>query len=210
MAASESASLEELSCNNCGAPLRVPASANFVTCNHCRTQLVIRRSAEVSYTEELAEMSRKTDELTQQVRHLTWQNELAALDRDWEREKERYMVSDKHGRKHVPSEFGAVMGGVVFVIMAVVMMGVGFSHGGGIPALFGLAALAIGGFAVVHGFSKAKDYRAAHRRYQRHRASLSPETVDIGRFQPQRIAEGVERIPTPEEYLAELQQRSVE
>ena len=71
--------------------------------------------------------------------------------------------------------------------------------------LFGVAAMVIGAVAGVHGVNKAKDYRAAQRRYRRRRASLSPETVDIGRFEPQRIAEGVEQIPTPEEYLAELE-----
>lgn len=205
----ESVSLEQLSCNNCGAPLKVPASANFVTCNHCRTQLAIRRTSDVSYTEALEEMSRKTEELTQQVRHLTWQNELAALDRNWEREKERYMVTDKHGRKHVPSELSAFVGAVLFAVVGVVMMTVGATSGNGLPVLFGVAAMVIGAIAGVAGVNRAKDYRAAQRRYRRRRASLSPETVDIGRFQPQRIAEGVEQIPTPAEYLAELERGDV-
>ena len=35
---------ETLNCNNCGAPINVPAAAKYATCAHCGTQLAIRRT----------------------------------------------------------------------------------------------------------------------------------------------------------------------
>jgi len=43
--------LEALNCNNCGAPINVPPTANFVTCKGCGAQLIIRRTEEATYTE---------------------------------------------------------------------------------------------------------------------------------------------------------------
>ena len=70
---------ESLNCNNCGAPIEVPGGANFVTCVHCNTQLAIKRTESVAYTETLQRIDRHTEQLADQVAVLTYQNELARL-----------------------------------------------------------------------------------------------------------------------------------
>lgn len=197
-------SLESLSCNNCGAPLNVPHSANFVTCNHCRTQLAIRRTPTASYTERLAEMSRKTEELTEQVKHLACQNELAAIDRDWEREKERHMITGKHGHKRLPNPTLALIAGGALALLGGGLLVIGATSGSPQMLLMGFAVGAVGLFAGIHEHTKAGDYRAALARYRRRRASVTPESVNLDRHTPRDFT-GAAHIPTPDEYLRELE-----
>lgn len=199
-----SASVEELRCNNCGAPLQVPTSANFVTCNHCRTQLAVRRDATASYTEALEQVSQQTEALTEQVKYLTYQNELAALDRQWETERQRYMVQDKHGRRHVPSETGAVIGGVLMGLVGVVMTGMAVNSGLGGPGLVGVIVMIAAVIVTMYGFSKAQAYRAAYRRYHMRRAALSPENAQINALSPAAPRDSDAPL---EEFLDDLQSR---
>jgi LSD1 subclass zinc finger protein len=200
-------SLEELICNNCGAPLQVPRSANFVTCNHCRTQLAVRREATTSYTEALEQVSKQTQALTEQVKYLTYQNELSALDRQWETERQQYMVKDKHGHRHVPGEVSSIIAGGAMGIMGLVFLGVSASVGEGMPAFMGIILLVGGVVAAVYGVSKAQAYRSAYRRYQSRRAALSPDNVDISRFVPESNADAGDVADGPEAFLADLEHR---
>jgi len=74
--------LESITCNSCGAPIEIPETANFVRCNHCSTQLAVRREDDVTFTEELDRLEERTDELSEKVDSLATQNEIAALDRE--------------------------------------------------------------------------------------------------------------------------------
>ncbi len=199
--------LDALQCNNCGAPLSVPSTVNFVTCSHCRTQLAVKRTPTAAYTEKLAEMARQTEQLNEQVRHLAWQNELAALDRAWEQEKETYLIRDDRGRTREPSETGAVIGGVVMGVFGLVFLGIGFGGPGGpagIVGLFGLIAIVGAVVFAAHGYVHAQRYRWAEQRYQSRRSALTPETVDLGRHVPIKSGDAIEDVPTPEEWLAEM------
>jgi hypothetical protein len=207
MSGGTSVSIEELRCNNCSAPLQVPSTANFVTCNHCHAQLAVRREATTSYTEALEQVSRQTEALTEQVKYLTYQNELAALDRQWETERQRYMIKDKHGHHHVPGEFSSVLGGSAMGIMGLVMLGFSVVAQSGIPAFMGVILLVGGLVAAIYGVSKAQAYRAAYRRHQLRRAALSPDKVDISRFVPGSNAGGSDVDASPEAFLADLEHR---
>lgn len=207
MAEQESTSLESLLCNGCGAPLAVPASAQFVTCNHCHSQLAVRRTASTSYTETLQQVARQTEALTEQVKFLAYQNELAALDKAWERERESYLITDKNGRRHEPSEAGAILAAAICGIMALIALTVGASAAVGGAVLFGLAFAAIGVCVGAYQMSRARSYRAAHQRYLNLRASLSPENIDVGRF----TARGADDSrDSPGEFLERLSQRDPE
>jgi len=200
MSGGSSVSVEELRCNNCGAPLQVPRSANFITCNHCHTQLAVRREGTASYTEALEQVSRQTEALTEQVRYLTYQNELAALDRQWETERQRYMIKDKHGNRRVPGEASSIIGGSLMGIMGLVFLGISASAGEGMPGFMGVILLVGGIVAAIYGVSKAQAYRAAYRRFQTRRAALSPDQVDVTRFAP-----GGESEPGPLESLSDIE-----
>lgn len=119
-------STERLMCNSCGAPLDVPSAANFVTCNHCGTQLSINRSHDVSYTEQLSRLEASTDELTNQLRELNSHQKLEALDREWQQKQASFLISGKRGHRIQPSGGLAIGGGlaaaafgVLWTIMAI-------------------------------------------------------------------------------------------
>lgn len=196
--------LETLSCNNCGAPLQVPETANFVTCNHCETQLAIHRSATAAWTEQLDELGRQTDQLAVQVARLTAENKRASLDRDWDRAKQQYMIADKHGRRRVPNSTMSIVGAVVtagfgifFTVFAGAMSG---------PfALFGIVFVVFAIGIGLYGHSKAKEYQAAHRRYRRKRASITPESV-MGGQTPERFLSDLDDVPMPREVLERLEE----
>jgi len=190
--------LETLSCNSCGGPLKVPASANYVTCNHCRRQLVIRRTESASFTEELGEIRSNQEEMMEKLNRLELQNQLAQIDREWERERQSFMIRDKHGNRREPSEFGAIFGGVIAVGFGIfwTMMAASM-HGGMAP--FGVIFILFGAGISIYGYNKAKDFRAAQKRYLRKKKEVYSGSRDNSE-----ILHDFEHPPTPEEYLDQL------
>lgn len=63
--------IEKIACNSCGAPLEVTLTTRFVTCRHCRMKLSIQRTATATFTEILDQLMVKTDQLSEQVNHLS-------------------------------------------------------------------------------------------------------------------------------------------
>src|SRR4051794_11923089 len=51
--------------------------------------------------------------LADQLAEVRHQNELAQIDREWAMERERYLVADRYGRRHVPTAGGGVGAAVV-------------------------------------------------------------------------------------------------
>lgn len=164
--------LLSLNCNHCGAPLEVPSSARFVTCNHCNSKLAVKRTGSTTYTELLEQIDQRTEQLTEQVAHLSYQNEIHRLDREWELERERYMVTGKHGHRRIPSETGSLVGGAVATVFGIGWMVFASQIGGGAFALFGLVFIGIAIFGSFNGVTKANRYRQAERRYRQRRESL--------------------------------------
>ena len=106
--------LETIACNQCGAPLSVPEGAKFVTCNHCHANLAVRRNDSVRYTEMVEKIAEHTANLAEQVAHLRYQNELERIDREWQHQREMFMITDKNGARHEPTE---AAGSIVFVLV---------------------------------------------------------------------------------------------
>jgi len=203
--------LESLTCNHCGAPLKVPESANFVTCNHCSTQLAIRRTDSVTFTQRLGEIAEKTDRLVEVVTQLARENKIASLDRRWELEKQRYMSVDKHGRAHLPSEAGAVLVGVIVAAFGAIFTFHAAATGApGVVPLFGVLFILVGIGVAVYRYGQAKEYRAAHRRHLRRRADVARDNPWGDDETPESLLSGFENIPTPEDYLRDLQNRDSE
>jgi len=175
---------DTLTCNSCGAPLDVPCSAKFVTCNHCSTQLAIRRSDSTTFTEQLNHLVEKTEQLSSRLDDLTTQNELAALDREWELKREDFIVSGNDGHPIIPTVASSIIGGVMITVFGSVWT----AMAGSITAIFppwgpfGIAKVAfplfgvlfiIGGIATsIVSCSKAIKHREAERRYHRRRNEL--------------------------------------
>jgi DNA-directed RNA polymerase subunit RPC12/RpoP len=167
-----------LSCGNCGAPLQVPDDAKYVTCNHCASQLAVRRTDTVTFTEKLDEISQRTQRIEGELSELKSRQELEDLDRQWEREREGYMIADKHGRRHVPTVAGSVFGGVAAAVFGVVWTAMAANMGGGGLAVFGVVFIVLGVGIGLHSYSKAQDYLVAERRYRRRRAEALRHRTD--------------------------------
>jgi LSD1 subclass zinc finger protein len=167
--------LESVACNNCGAPLDVPEGANYVTCTHCNARLAVRRTEGARFTEVL-------DDLREQVAKLTRQNELEALDRQWDRDRMQFMITDKHGRSHLPVKGMMAVSGVVVVAIGLIWTIIAFGITSGSPfgfarvfPLFGILFMGFGAYACYMGYQKAESYERAHREYQHKRRELERE-----------------------------------
>ena len=113
--------LESLSCNNCGAPVDVPQSANFITCAHCGSRLAVKRTETAHYTEVLDRLQAHAYKVDRDLQYLRTQNELLLLDQAWEEERKQYMVSTTGGAPVEPSLEVVILG----VIVALIVTGVG-------------------------------------------------------------------------------------
>jgi len=176
--------LESLNCNSCGAPLEVPESARFVKCDHCKANLQIHRSGGGTFTEAVEQLTETTEDLAEQVARLTEHNELAALDRNWEIERESFMIQSMHGHRRLPTEghifasgIVAVVFGGLWTIMAIAITQSGpdfgpFSVAKVIFPLFGLGFICFGVFNALSAQAKAENYRRSEQQYQRRRREL--------------------------------------
>ena len=170
-----------LTCSNCGASLDVPEGVRYVTCHYCGSRLQIQRSGNTVYTEILDDIDQRTARIAEDVDAIRLQNELEQLDREWMMEREQYMVRDKHGRTHIPSEGGSALMGVIVVVFGIFWTLMAFNMGA--PAffpLFGLIFIGFGIYQTVTNMGKASAYEEAERVYRRKRRQI------LDRMQAQR------------------------
>lgn len=175
--------IEKIACNSCGAPLEVATTTQFVTCRHCGMKLSIQRTDTATFTEILNQLTAKTDQLSEQVDNLAGYTELAALDREWELERQNYMVTGKHGT-HIPSEAGSIGGGMVVTLFGCFWTIMAFTITSRAPSIgpFAIVKVAfplLGAVFVIFGivssitsFTKAGNYRRAEQRYRQRRAEM--------------------------------------
>jgi hypothetical protein len=125
--------------------------------------------------------------LADQLAEVRYQNELARIDREWEMERERYLIRGRYGRRDVPTTAMAVgiglvsgIGGLLWLVMAVAITGSAPDVGPFLIAkyvfpLFGVAFI-IGGIAwAFHVYSQAQKYQAAYKTHQDRKASVMAE-----------------------------------
>lgn len=165
--------LTTVSCNSCGAPLRIPVDARFVTCNHCSCQLEVKHNESVTFTKHLGEINERTERIEEDLAELTYRQTLEDIDREWEQEREQYMVTNKHGHRHIPSMAGSGIGCVVIVGFGLFWTVMASQVGGGPFALFGVLFIVIGVVTSVISYNKAEAYRSAERDYHLRRADAA-------------------------------------
>ncbi len=169
--------LTTVSCNSCGAPLSIPSDARFVTCNHCSAQLSVRHNESVTFTEQLGEISERTERIEEDLAELKSRQEVEDIDREWEREREAYMVTNKHGHRRVPTSAGSAIGGLVVVVFGIFWTVMASQIGGGPFALFGVVFILVGIVTSVISFTKAQEHTSAQRRYRRRRRDATRRRV---------------------------------
>jgi len=154
-----------VACHKCGAPLEVPDEARFVTCRHCGIQLEVKHNESATWTEQIEVIREQTEELVEQVAQLQYQNALEAIDRDWNRERDSLLITQKNGRRTEPSVAGAIFGicgAVVIGLIVAINVQPGF---GGLMVVVGIVA---GMFSL----AKANQFETAKRRHQQRKSNL--------------------------------------
>src|SRR5262249_44458086 len=81
------------------------------------------------------------------------QNDVARLDREWELERERYLVAGRYGYRYVPSQGMSVLGGIVIVGFGIVWTAMAASMGApGFFPLFGVIFILAGVGMSIYSF----------------------------------------------------------
>jgi predicted phage tail protein len=185
--------LESLQCNNCGADIEVSAQTRFATCAHCGSKLAVVRTASAAYTELADKMSELSDRMRDHIQRTDRRGALEDLQREWEREREKYMVSSKHGVRHIPTRTESAIAGTVVTIFGAfwTLMALGITGGmravGG-PGVFGLVGCLFPAFGVLFiglgiyqsfsAYDKAGRYERAEAEYQKRRQALLADLDD--------------------------------
>jgi hypothetical protein len=102
------------------------------------------------------------------------QNDLARLDREWEAERARYLITGRSGARYVPSVAASVIAAVVTVGVGLLWIAAAawlMNRLGPFP-LLGLFFVALGLWVSISSFRKALGYRRAYEAYRRRRARL--------------------------------------
>jgi hypothetical protein len=168
--------LESLTCDNCGARLDISPAANFVTCASCGSRLAIKRTPGAAYTEVLDRLDRRTERMAADLETIRLQNELERIDREWESEREQYMIRGRHGSGITPgagSAIAGVVGGLAAAAFGVFWMSMAASMSA--PAffpLFGLVFIAIALGGAAYTVLKTVLYTGAERDYQQRREEI--------------------------------------
>ena len=108
--------LISLTCNNCGAPLEIPESMEFVTCDHCDSKLKVLKKDNALYTEVLEEINERLDEISGDVEIIKLEKALAKLELNWADEERQY---NKHNRRRRMSPKKSISLGMLAIVAGI-------------------------------------------------------------------------------------------
>lgn len=175
--------ITKVCCQGCGADLQIDETIRFATCNYCHARLEIVHDPTVTHTRLLEDIGRTTEQMAGNLRVIELQNDLERLDREWDLQRESFMVTGKHGHRSLPSEAGSVIGGGIAVVGGIIWMA--FAAGIGAPfpfPLFGLVFIGFAIFGMVNGATKASGYRDAENAFNQRRNNLIRQIEEARRI----------------------------
>jgi len=111
--------------------------------------------------------------LQEHLEEIKEQNDVAALDRAWAAERERYMVTGRYGNRYIPNKASSLMVGFIVAIGG--MMWTIMAENMGAPAffpIFGVLFVLVGLGISIFSYMKADEYGKAYARYQQRRMKL--------------------------------------
>lgn len=109
--------MQSFNCNNCGAGLQAPRHTQFVTCKYCQSQLAVKQSETAVYTEVIGEIQEAVAEIHENVEVIRLQNELERLDREWDSEKDQYLIASRTGKQE-PTASAFIWPGVILILFS--------------------------------------------------------------------------------------------
>jgi hypothetical protein len=169
-----------VSCNSCGAPLRVGTQVRFVTCQFCNTQLEIKRSDSSIFTEQIDRIADNTAQMAQDLEAIKLQNEIEMLDR------EAAACPDQSSRNGGPGGRGGGLFGLAFAIFfAFVCFGMaGIAGKSRAPGFFALVPIGMGIFVVVGALMtmlKSSDRSERQDNLRRRRDELTQKLAELNK-----------------------------
>jgi hypothetical protein len=174
--------ITKVCCQGCGADLQVDESIRFATCNYCHARLEIVHDPTVTHSRLLEDIGRTTERMAGNLRVIELQNDLERLYREWEIERESFMVTGKNGHRSLPSQTGSVVGGVIAVVFGIFWTGGAASMGAPFPfPLFGLVFIGVAIYGMVYGTAKASGYQDAEIDFNRRKRELIRQIDDARR-----------------------------
>lgn len=169
-------SVRKLCCQGCGADLEVDESIRFVSCNYCGARLEIIRDASTTHSKLLDRIERRTGEMAGDLRVIRLQNDLEQLDREWQSQRSKYLVTNKRGEVSEPSTAGAMVGGLVAAGFGIFWTISASSMGApGVFPLFGLVFVAFAVFGMVSSVNKSGALKNGESEYQARRGRILAE-----------------------------------
>jgi hypothetical protein len=124
------------------------------------------------------------DAVRQQVAELSLDNAVARLDREWQLEREQYMIWGKYGARQVPTRSMSIVAGVIVAAFGTVwtVMALSFAGNAGgfadVFPMFGIVFI-LGGIGVAaYTYSKSVKYENAFQDYRRRREQLLQGQLD--------------------------------
>jgi hypothetical protein len=101
--------------------------------------------------------------------------EIEQLDRDWQREREEFVVVEKFGYRSIPTRWGTIVNAIAIVIFGIVWVAVSLGRTPFFFPMVGVLVSVVGVIVCVPRYNKASAHDAAYERYQRRRAALLAE-----------------------------------
>ena len=118
----------------------------------------------------------------EEIKH---QNEIARLDREWQIQRERYMIPGRYGQRTIPNRGMSIVAGLVIAGFGVFWTVTAASAGA--PSffpVFGVIFIFFGVAMSLYSFKVAGDYQQAYQSYQRRRSELLSSRDDRTGGQP--------------------------
>lgn len=162
-----------VTCDFCGAQIVVTPSTSEIACRRCERQLHTSQFESSNLANSFESLHEQNEALLEEVSRLKKRNQIADLDREWDRKKETFFVSTKRG-KRVPSRGRAIFGGIFGSAFSIAFASIG---GASFPPLIGVGAvlLAISIFSMLYELGKADSLESAQTKYRNRRRRLRNE-----------------------------------
>ncbi|MFN0053460.1 MAG: hypothetical protein ACKV0T_14850 [Planctomycetales bacterium] len=127
--------------------------------------------------QDLQALDERTTAMASDLDAIRRQNEVAQLDREWEREREQYLITGRRGRTSLPSVSGSMWMLVLGLPFGLFWTVTSYFLGAPIVPCFGLVFLGVVVLASLVNYQKAVAYRSRLMDYERRRQELlEPES----------------------------------
>lgn len=147
-----------LSCQQCGAPLEVPAELKHVSCAHCGAALVIKKQGSVLFTEKIEALELRASGVESDIKQLRMKLMLDRLKQDWQSRRKELALAWAENYVIAPTY-------AIGNLMAVLALAMAFIIGNLTETFLGVVIFAGGLMMTTHVYVQAGIYEKARKHY---------------------------------------------